>query len=341
MMLQPLPAIQVLDVLCPMHLQINATGHITHCGPTLRKLRPSARWEGERLLEVFRILRPRAMQTMAQFEEVLGKRLHLEMRDEPRTSLKGVITRDAERSGYILNTAFGISFLDAVRDYELTGADFAPTDPTVEMLYLVEAKSAAMDASRKLNLKLQSAKQEAEQQAVTDGLTGLMNRRAMDDRLRSLIASATPFALMHVDLDFFKSVNDTLGHAAGDHVLLNVARIFRELTRDNDIVGRVGGDEFVILLPGRAPEAELARVGRRIIDALEIPLDFKGNTCRISGSIGTVIWDGVSPTDADMMLDDADVALYASKHAGRGCQTFYHPDLRAANTAGTAPISAR
>ena len=341
MMLQPLPSVQVLDVLCPMHVQVSATGHITHCGPTLRKLRPQGAWEGERLLEVFRVLRPRGVQHMSEFEDVTGKRLHLELRDAPRTTLKGVITKDAEQTGYILNTAFGISFLDAVRDFELSGADFAPTDPTVEMLYLVEAKSAAMDASRKLNVKLESAKKAAEKQAVTDGLTGLLNRRAMDDRLQLFIASATPFALMHVDLDFFKSVNDTLGHAAGDHVLLNVARIFRELTRDNDVVGRVGGDEFVLLLPGTAPQEELSRVGRRIINALEVPVNFKGDACRISGSIGTVIWDGNSPTDAEQMLDDADVALYASKHAGRGCQTFYHPDLRLAETAGTAPVSAR
>ncbi len=329
MMMFPPPSAQVLDTLCPMHARIGATGHITHIGPTLRKLRSDAPFVGERFLEVFRVMRPAEIQSVTQLGKVLGTKLHLELRDRPRTSLKGIAVRaDDAGSDIIVNMAFGISVLDAVRDFALTNADFAATDLTVEMLYLVEAKTAAMEASRKLNLRLQGAKLAAEEQAVTDALTGLKNRRALDTALERFIDAATPFTLMHVDLDYFKAVNDTLGHAAGDQVLLHVTRKFRELTRDGDLIARVGGDEFVLIIPGKSTKRQLTEIGERIIAALEEPVDYKGTPCRISGSIGTVLWDGSTHVDPDELMDDADVALYASKRAGRARQTFYHPDLR-------------
>lgn len=327
MMLSKPPTPEFLDILCPMHLRVGPTGHITHIGPTLRKIRPQSPWIGERLLEVLRIMRPREVVTMTELSKIYGQKLHMELRDAPRTGLKGVAMPDG-MGGVVVNVAFGISVLDAVRDFALSNADFAATDLTVEMLYLVEAKSAAMEASRKLNLRLQGAKLAAEEQAVTDTLTGLKNRRAMDLALQRHVDMAHPFALMHIDLDYFKAVNDTLGHAAGDHVLLHVASVFRRMTRAGDIVARVGGDEFVILMPENTVKPNLSQTGKRIIAALEKPTDYKGEACQISGSIGTVIWDGKSTVNPESLMDDADVALYASKKAGRARQTFYDPKLR-------------
>lgn len=327
MMQSPIKPV-ALDLLCPMHVQVSATGHITHIGPTFQKVRPATQLIGKRFLEVFRVIRPREVKTAAELSEIAGKKLYLELRDPPRTSLKGVVVPQETGDGLILNLAFGISVLEAVRDYELTDADFAATDLTIEMLYLVEAKSAAMDASRKLNLKLKGAKLAAEEQAITDMLTGLKNRRAMELALSRLLATKQPFALMQVDLDYFKAVNDTFGHAAGDHVLHEVARHFRNLTGDDDVVARVGGDEFVLLLPGKTQKSSLTKLGKKIIEALEIPTEFKGSTCRISGSIGTVIWNAQSDVDGDKLLDDADIALYASKRSGRAQQTFYTAKMR-------------
>jgi diguanylate cyclase (GGDEF)-like protein len=228
-----------------------------------------------------------------------------------------------------VNLSFGISIVDAVREYKLTAADFAATDLTVEMLYLVEAKSAAMDASKQLNQRLQLARDAAEQQALTDTLTGLKNRRAMDQELADVISQRTPFAMMHADLDYFKAVNDTLGHAAGDFVLQQVAEIMKNETRDADIVARVGGDEFVLLVKGTEDRFLLERIAQRIIKQLQVPMDFEGDSCRISGSIGIVVAsDYIAPT-ADQMLVDADAALYAAKNAGRGQHLFFAPHMRA------------
>ena len=152
--------------------------------------------------------------------------------------------------GVLINLSFGMTVVEAVRDHRLTDADFAPTDLAMELLYLVEAKTAVMQELRDMNRRLEGAKTAAEEQALTDTLTGLRNRRAMDMALSRLMLRGTPFGLMHLDLDFFKAVNDTLGHAAGDHVLRQVARVLRVQMRGGDTVARMGGDEFVVAPAG-------------------------------------------------------------------------------------------
>lgn len=327
------PTTEMLDVLCPMHLIVNAKGRITHAAPTTQKLRPDIDMINRRFLELFEIKRPRSVRRMADLHNAENSKLHLVLRDTPRTELKGVmVPYCAEQGSVIVNLSFGISIIDGVRDYALTNADFAATDLAIEMLYLVEAKTAAMEASRKLNQRLEGAKQAAEEQALTDTLTGLKNRRAMDIVLNRLISGKVSFALMHIDLDYFKAVNDTLGHAAGDHVLQIVAGVMSEETRNGDTVARVGGDEFTVILPDVRSERVLRRVGRRIIKRLEVPIPFEDDICRISASIGTVQIEAGHQVDADEVLSDADIALYASKHAGRAQQTFYTPALRLLET---------
>ncbi|MDF3414231.1 diguanylate cyclase [Sulfitobacter sp. M57] len=336
--MRPVEDFSALDVLCPMHLILGPSGHILHAGPTLRKMRKGQGLTGKRFLEVFEVRRPRALHSMTDLVSKEPQKLRLKLRDAPHTALKGVLVPAVDSGGtMIVNLSFGISILDGVRDFALTNADFAATDLAIEMLYLIEAKTAAMEASYNLNSKLQGAKIAAEEQAYTDTLTGLKNRRALDTVLTRLLATSNSFAVMHIDLDYFKTVNDTLGHAAGDHVLQYVARIMVDETRSHDLVARVGGDEFTLVLPDVRDEGVLRRVGRRIIQRLEVPIPFEGTECKISASIGTVwIQPGDNPTMEDL-LSDADVALYASKHAGRATQTLYTPDLRDAANAIGAP----
>ncbi|MEL7131887.1 MAG: GGDEF domain-containing protein [Pseudomonadota bacterium] len=319
---------RALDILCPMHMILGPTGHVVHAGSTLRKLRPGHPMEGRRFLEIFDLKRPRAITSMGGLRETAGTKLHLQLRDAPKTEVKGLLVPGLVEGQSIVNLSFGISVVDAVSDYALTSADFAATDLTVEMLYLVEAKSAAMEASRKLNLRLQGAMIAAEEQAFTDTLTGLKNRRAMDHVLARHADWGTCFGLMQIDLDWFKAVNDTLGHAAGDHVLQTVARVMVEETRESDTVARVGGDEFVIILPHAKNGDAMQGIGHRIIQRLSRPIPFQGEICNISASIGSAIYDPGSGQSVAEVMDDADVALYASKHGGRGQQTQYAPMLR-------------
>jgi hypothetical protein len=229
----------LLDVLCPMHLRIDASGAVIHAGPTLLRLRPADALLRRPVLEVFDIARPRGIDHVAALLMAHGNTLRLTFCDAPRTSFKGCLVPVAD--GAVINLSFGISVLEALQDYALCGRDFAATDMTVEMLYLAEAKSAAIEESRKLNLRLRRAMIAVEEQALTDTLTGLANRRALDQRLSRLERAPGGFALMHLDLDWFKAVNDTLGHAAGDQVLRHVAQVLTEETRTGDTAARLGG----------------------------------------------------------------------------------------------------
>ena len=219
----------MIDLLCPLNIVVSDEGVIEHAGPTVRKLFRGSTLEGRKLLDVLSILRPRAVGCVDELHEMHGRKLHIELNTEPATSVKGVAVGDPDGNGLVLNLSFGISIRDVVRDFGLTARDFASTDLAMELLYVIEAQSSAIEASRKLNLRLRGAKVEAEEQAFTDMLTGLKNRRAMDHALLRLLNNKTPLALMHVDLDFFKAVNDTMGHAAGDLVLVKVAEVFEFL----------------------------------------------------------------------------------------------------------------
>jgi diguanylate cyclase (GGDEF)-like protein len=177
-----------------------------------------------------------------------------------------------------------------------------------------------MALSRHLTERLQAARAEAEVQALTDPLTGLANRRAMDAQLTCALGDQSQeFGLLHLDLDLFKEVNDTHGHAAGDAVLARVGEIMRHEIRESDVAGRVGGDEFLILLPGCTGKEELAAVATRLIALLEQPVRFERRLCMISASIGITTSSAYArrPT-LDALLADADAALYAAKRAGRG-----------------------
>lgn len=319
----------MLSTLCPMHIVFGSEGRILSAGPTARKICPDGLL-GRNFLDVFEIKRPREISTPDALLNSTGSRLNLRFRKPPHRQLKGVLAEGPESGQMTVNLSFGISVVDAVQEYDLTAADFAPTDLTVEMLYLVEAKSAAMDASRQLNERLQAARVAAEQQALTDTLTGLRNRRAMDQQLAAMVQLREPFALMHADLDYFKAVNDTLGHAAGDFVLQQVSDIMTSETRKIDVVSRVGGDEFVILVRGCDDRVTLSKVAERILEKLKQPMTFADETCQISGSIGIVLASDYSNPSPDQLLGDADAALYAAKHEGRGRYVFCSPEIRGA-----------
>ncbi len=310
-----------LAALMPMHVLVGRTGHILTVGPTVARLRCDL--VGQRLLEAFEVRRPGVPADFQALMALAGRRLSLQLRTGPRTAFKGILVPLAEGEGALLNLSFGIGVVEEVARHRLTAGDFAPTDLTVEMLYLVEAKSAAMEESRRLNQKLEGARSAAEEQAVTDALTGLRNRRGMEEALARLIATRARFGLIHMDLDRFKQVNDTMGHAAGDSVLEVVASVLREALRQGDIAARIGGDEFVLILRDITDKARLSAIARRIIRRIEKPVTFAGRDCRISASAGITISTAYRQPEADRMLNDADTALYASKNAGRGRATLF------------------
>jgi diguanylate cyclase (GGDEF)-like protein len=221
--------------------------------------------------------------------------------------------------GVLIDISLGPGFQRAVAHFDLTLSDFSHSDQTVELLYLAEANAAIARLSRQLTERLSAAREAAERQALTDPLTGLANRRAMDAELARMLADpGQHLSLLHIDLDYFKQVNDTLGHAAGDRILTMVGDILRSELRTTDLSARVGGDEFLVALKGRTEIDELAATARRLIGLLERPVPHAGRVARVSASIG------IAPTtayevwpDVQRLLADADAALYRAKEGGR------------------------
>lgn len=323
----------VLDTLCPMHLILDRTGRVTHAGPVVRKLCPDAPPEGMHLTELLDLRRPRVSDSMDALLGLAGRKLHFALRTPPRTELKGVLVPlpgpegASAPGGAVLNLSFGISIVDAVRDYALTSADFAATDLAVEMLYLVEAKSAAMEELRRLNSRLDGARIEAVEAAFTDKLTGLRNRRALEPVMVRLSDTRSDFALMHLDLDYFKDINDTYGHAAGDAVLQAVACRLTGGTRDRDTLIRLGGDEFLLVLPEQSQAEAVAAQAERLIRDIARPIPFGERSLMVSASIGASMSNRYEAVDPARMMHDADTALYAAKAAGRNAYRLYSPEL--------------
>ncbi|MCB6178345.1 GGDEF domain-containing protein [Rhodobacter sp. Har01] len=311
---------QVLAWLMPMHVVLSASGRVRQVGPTLKRLFAGQRLVGRSILSLFEMRGPTRIADMAAFADRAGHKLNLIPRGEvPALRLRGVaVPLGRPDDGWLLNLSFGIDCPRAVAMLHLSDADFAPTDMTMEVLYLAEANAAVMGEMRAMSGRLDGARVQAEEEALTDPLTGLRNRRASDSLLARQCRERMAFALLHLDLDYFKQVNDWLGHAAGDHVLVAVAAVLRRVCRAMDSLARVGGDEFVLILPGMTDGPRIARIAERIVDELKQPILFKGEICRISGSIGYVIVREGEAADPSGVLAAADVALYAAKQAGRG-----------------------
>ncbi|KMW56805.1 diguanylate cyclase/phosphodiesterase (GGDEF & EAL domains) with PAS/PAC sensor(s) [Candidatus Rhodobacter oscarellae] len=311
-----------LDALMPMHAIVTHTGHIRHAGPTLNKLAPGGSLEGTRFLEEFELRRPRAVSLIAELAQGGHQRLNLRLRRRDDIPVKGLAVPMPETGGILVNLSFGVSSVEAITAFDLSSADFAATDLAIELLYQIEVKNAVMEESRDLNMRLEGAKSAAEEQAHSDPLTGLKNRRAMELILARYRSCREKFSLIQMDLDHFKPVNDTMGHAAGDFVLRRAAQILLEETRTEDSVIRCGGDEFVLLLHRETDPVRLSKVAGRILDRLAEPIAFEDKVCQISGSMGITMSDEYSEIDIEQMMVDADVALYASKAAGRAQYTF-------------------
>jgi diguanylate cyclase (GGDEF)-like protein len=166
--------------------------------------------------------------------------------------------------------------------------------------------------------------------ACTDALTGLANRILVTERLAQLTArpvrEGRHSAVLLIDLDRFKPINDAYGHDAGDAVLTAVAQAMRSVIRPGDTAGRTGGDEFVVLLPDLPDRAAALSVAERLIEALRAPVIFGEHLLVAQASIGVAIRDHET-TDGDLLMQRADVAMYAAKRAGRSQCRLYAPEL--------------
>jgi len=190
----------------------------------------------------------------------------------------------------------------------------------------------------------QAAESEITQLAFFDPLTGLPNRRLLVDRLTQALASRVRFprqgALLFIDLDHFKTLNDTLGHGMGDLLLQQVAQRLLSCVREGDSVARLGGDEFVVMLEDLGTSQEEAansteKVGEKILNALNQPYQLEHSSHRSTASIGITLF-GQDQASVEDLLKRADLAMYRAKDQGRNTLRFYDPQMQAVVTASAA-----
>ncbi|MBK5568774.1 EAL domain-containing protein [Ensifer sp. SSB1] len=201
------------------------------------------------------------------------------------------------------------TYIDHLGTRKLIGANWDVT----EDIALQEDLRQAQASAEARNRELEQARIRIEYNALHDYLTDLPNRRYLDQMLAENVAVN---AILHIDLDRFKQINDTLGHQAGDAMLTHAAAILRAHARHDDFIARIGGDEFVILCRRGRSLPQLSELAERIVHAFRRPIPHEGQLCRLGASIG-IAWKGRDDFDAKQLLMNADIALYRAKSLGR------------------------
>jgi diguanylate cyclase (GGDEF)-like protein len=200
-------------------------------------------------------------------------------------------------------------------------------------LYTLNRNLAQLNASLEQRVEdrtqeLERERERALQQAHQDALTGLPNRLMFQVHMRQALTAAAPsgMAVLYLDLDGFKAVNDTLGHPVGDALLRAVAGRLQNCARQTDLVARLGGDEFAIVQLNAPQPAAAAHLSERLLLSLRAPFLVQGHQIVIGTSIGVALAEPPAAT-ADGLLRNADIALYNAKAAGRGAWRLFHPDM--------------
>jgi diguanylate cyclase (GGDEF)-like protein len=183
-----------------------------------------------------------------------------------------------------------------------------------------------------------------EHRALHDALTGLPNRRLLTNRLYDALArrhrTGSTLAVLFVDLDKFKPVNDTYGHAAGDEVLMVTARRLADVVRHSDTVARLGGDEFVVVVEDAGTQENIRCVTRRVVESLAEPIDLGGPKAEVRASIGVAVVNapqGGGEVAPETLIGIADEAMYEAKHNNWGMRFTYCSDISDTQGASKAP----
>ncbi|MEG2174087.1 MAG: diguanylate cyclase, partial [Oscillospiraceae bacterium] len=255
--------------------------------------------------------------------------------EEDRTMFREFFNREH------LLTAFSTGETGATLDYRILGERNRPkwVHATLQMVrypYSTDVKAYLLvediDIRKRNELRLQTLSQE-------DALTGVLNRAALVEKVTALLTRKTSHmshAVMMLDLDGFKNINDCLGHMEGDRVLIEVARRLRTLLRANDIIGRIGGDELMVCLENIPSDVVADKRAHLMCQAICQKL---GGNINLSASLGIALCprDG---TDFDTLYNHADLALYCAKRQGGNCHVFYQPDECLTPSAGHDPVTA-
>lgn len=234
--------------------------------------------------------------------------------------------------GLVLYLLFWKNIIKPIRSLSLVMNEMAHGNMEIKYKYSLSAKTELGEIARSLvifrenDIKRRAADEEIKRLAMTDPLTGLANRNQLEKRYLEMIALAKRderiIALFALDLDHFKPANDKFGHAAGDEILKNVAKNLLQTTRDIDLVARIGGDEFVILVYGPESHERIEQIAQRIITFISAPIPYGNDMIMIGTSIGIAFVNNKAIDTLDALMQRADKALYQAKASGRNTFEF-------------------
>ncbi len=255
--------------------------------------------------------------------------------DDPLIRVVGIVDVDPEAPALAIAKKLGIrSFTDLAKAVEESGPCLAfnlTGDDSITDYVESKLGSANIIGGFQarfiwtLLTRLKRTNEQVTELAHHDSLTGLPNRILFYDRLNQAIFRASRekevFAILYLDLDGFKEVNDRFGHDVGDALLCEAARRIRASVRASDTVARMGGDEFTVILCNVKTVANKDRVAEKIIEAISNPFLLNGKECSVSVSIGIALYPEHGQT-AEQLVKIADAAMYLAKHGGRNCYRF-------------------
>lgn len=306
-----------IDLLFPLHLRLDSAGRIESIGPTMARVIEHLT-TGTSFFDVFRVDRPRRITDMDGIRGSLGKKLSISGRLASGDFLSfRCVACGIECSDHLLvDFSFGENLAEVMTRFHLTTTDFRPNDMSIDMLFVLEAQKALLEDSQALTAALSQAKESAERAANVDPLTGIANRRAFNEymaRLCDASSEATEYALLHIDLNKFKGVNDTFGHAAGDAVLKHTAGVLTSAIGPGDMAARIGGDEFALVLSAPARNDQIETKIGTLISQISSPVRVGEQVLRINASVGVSRFHPALIDHPDQPLIESDIALYESK----------------------------
>ena len=270
---------------------------------------------------------PDSEQVLARIEDMAIYPLLAEL-----NSVVGAFEGDARARYTIIERIQTVTFALSIIILLIEGLlIFWPAQISVnQALRRVEDKSYLL---KERNIQLQALSEKMEHSAFHDQLTGLANRKKLyldlERRLSDRRINASELCVMHIDLDRFKEINDTLGHFVGDAVLQRAAEAMQSILRKDDLVARVGGDEFVVvaMVSEERSGASAQQIAEKLIARIKTPTVIAGNTCTVGASIGYVFAEG-SEDHPEHLIADADIALYEAKRAGKGVAIRFKREMR-------------
>lgn len=312
-----------LNRLLPLHLIVTAQGTITNVGPTL------ARIFGDRitdaaLFDVFTVLKPRNLRRIEDLFDRVGEKLALSAQPDDGDPVQfRCFATPLGADRLIIDFSFGANMADALSRFQLSGRDFKPNDLSVDLVYTFETQRTLLEDSQKMAAALMAAKEQAEHKAYIDSVTGLANRWALHRALRDILQGPEDqgdFALLHIDLDRFKTINDCFGHAAGDAVLQHTGMAIKTYAKAADLPVRVGGDEFALIVTDAPGDLALIRLAEDLRDAISTPIRFEATLCQVGASIGILRFRPDATMNSDILVHNSDIALYHAKETGNAVQ---------------------